>query len=352
MVNPFLANRKSTYIYLLVWAVIIGAHAKILYVFYHLDFVLALADGLTFNLLFAGLALGFWYSVRYLNIDKQSTFYLLLNHLGAAVVFLGIWLAAGFFILEIIGGGNQLYMTFLDNSAPWRFFNGVLYYSIIILIYYLYIYYNSFKEKLTKESALKALVKETELSLLKSQLNPHFIFNSLNSISSLTITDPGKAQEMVIKLSSFLRYALEQNANKLIPLGEELENCMLYLEIEKTRFGSKLLFEKEISEEGKIALVPNMILQPLLENAIKYGVCESTSPVTISLKCEKENANYFHICISNTFDSNNIVKKGQGIGIKNVKERLYLVFGKKDLIKISGSDNLFSVNLYIPITNH
>jgi two-component system, LytTR family, sensor kinase len=351
MMNPFLANRKSTYIYLLVWALIIGAHAKILFVFYGLDFTLALADGLTFNLLFAGLALGFWYSVRYLNIDKQSTFYLLLNHIGAAVIFLGIWLAAGFFILEIVGERNQAYITFLDNSAPWRFFNGVLYYSIIVLIYYLYIYYNSFKEKLTKESALRALVKETELSLLKSQLNPHFIFNSLNSISSLTITDPSRAQEMVVRLSSFLRYALEQNTNKLIPLAEELENCMLYLEIEKTRFGNKLLFEKQIPEEGKVVPVPNMILQPLLENAIKYGVCESTEPVTISIQCEKENPNYFRICISNTFDSGSTVKKGQGIGIRNVKERLYLVFGKKDLIKISDTHNLFTVNLYIPITD-
>jgi two-component sensor histidine kinase len=313
---------------------------------------MALADGLTFNLLFAGLALGIWYSVRYSNIEKLNIFYLLLNHCGAAIIFLSIWIGSGFFILTLLFEGNQEYLTFLANSTPWRFFNGILYYGMLILIYYLFIYYISFKEKLVKESALRALVKETELSLLKSQLNPHFIFNSLNSISSLTITDPSRAQEMLVKLSSFLRYALEQNTNKLIPFAEELENGMLYLEIEKTRFGNKLLFENKLTEESKKVKVPNMILQPLLENAIKYGVCESTEPITISLTCEKEGENYYKINISNSYDPQSVYKRGQGIGIRNVKERLHLVFGKKDLLQISNNNNLFSVNLYIPFTEN
>lgn len=347
MKNPLLNNSKNLYIYFFVWTVILSVHTGILYHFYHIKLLLALTDSLLFNILFADMAIGLWYSVKYFSMDDRDVLSAILRHLAAALVFLVLWLIAGFYLMTVLGGHNPNYLQFLNQSLPWRFSIGIFYYSVTVLIFYVYIYYVSFKEKLTREAELNTLIKETELSLLKSQLNPHFIFNSLNSISSLTISNPTMAQDMVIKLSSFLRSALDQSKSQMIEFTEELENSMLYLDIEKTRFGERMVFQMEISESCKNARLPNIILQPLLENAIKHGVYENLEPVLIRLIADIDN-DFLHITITNSFDSETLVRTGNGIGIKNVKERLNLMFGRNDLVKIIKSDVLFEVNLYIP----
>ena len=350
MKNPVLENLRSLNIYLFAWTLVTGVHISIISLYYQIGITAALADGIIFNFLFACMAISFWYFVRYMGIDKIKPVTLFLNHITGVTIFLLLWLASGFYILYMISEGNSVYRNFLHNSIPWRLVSGFLYYCVIILIYYLHIYYSSFKEKLLKESNLRALVKETELSLLKSQLNPHFIFNSLNSISALTISHPQKAQDMIIKLSTFLRYALEHNRNQLVSFHEELENSMLYLDIEKIRFGNRLIFEKEIQHDCQSALLPNMLLQPLLENTIKHGVQGSTEMINIKMTCALED-NFLHIVISNNFDPEGTLNKGKGIGTGNVQERLYLVYGKRDLVKFSAEENIFKAELFIPQQN-
>ena len=344
MKNPFL---KHIRIYLFVWLTIGVMHAAILHEFSHVRWYLAIADSFIYNALYAGVAIDFWYAVRFLNIEKQKPVVLIFAHIIAVKVFLMLWMIAGNYLMNLIDGGDTTYRQFTMTFFLARALSGLFYYFIIILVYYLFIYYSSFLEKLTREAHLRTLVKETELSLLRSQLNPHFIFNSLNSISSLTITNPSAAQDMLVKLSSYLRYALEDNKNRLIPFVQELENSLLYLEIEKVRFGDKLIFEKEISPEINHALVPNMILQPLLENAIKHGVYESQEPVVIHLECRLEHS-FLRIKISNNFEYSPVEKKGRGIGLRNVQERLQLIYGKKELLTTGIRGAVFETELLIP----
>jgi two-component system LytT family sensor kinase len=348
MKNPVLKNSKTLRLYLLIWLSIACAHTGLLYVYYHLPFILALADGLIYNILYAAMALQFWYPVRYLNIEKQKPLVVVIAHTISAKIFTLLWLITGNFLMTLLDSGSEAYNNFVSSSFMGRSISGLLYYFIIVLIYYLFIYYFSFREKLTREADLRTLVKETELSLLRSQLNPHFIFNSLNSVSSLTLSDPKKAQDMLVKLSSYLRYALEHNRSKLISFSEELENSLLYLEIEKVRFGEKLIFEKEINNDCHECLVPNMILQPLLENAIKHGVYESQEPVIIHISVKKEDA-FLRINISNNFDKEILSGKRKGIGLRNVQERLHLIYGKRDLLKTSIQGVIFEVEMNIPI---
>ena len=183
---------------------------------------------------------------------------------------------------------------------------------------------------------------------LKYQINPHFIFNSLNSISSLTITNPEKAQEMTINLSDFLRKILAANDVKKVSIEEELKNIELYLKIEKVRFENRLEFVIDISDSCKRVLIPNMILQPLIENSIKHGVYESLETINVNLKCERID-NYLNINISNNFDSTTSNKKGEGIGLQNINSRLKLIYKKSNLISIQKKDNIFTVKLLIPI---
>ena len=216
-----------------------------------------------------------------------------------------------------------------------------------MIFFYAVNYYQEFKEKLKNEGELKMLVKEAELHALKSQINPHFLFNSLNSISSLTMIDPARAQEMVINLSALMRYSLKHNQEEKVSFEEELNNNKLYLQIEKVRFGDKLNPIFEIDEKCLKAILPNMILQPLYENAIKYGVYETTEPVDVITHCSmKENT--LEVVISNTYDSGIRSKKGEGIGLRNIRDRLQIIYGNPLLMKVEDNKKEFTVTLAIP----
>src|SRR3989339_1995899 len=139
------------------------------------------------------------------------------------------------------------------------------------------------------------------------------------------------AQEMVINLSTFMRYSLMHNEKEMVPFSRELENIKLYLSIEKVRFGKKLNAEFEIDSHCFEAEIPNMILQPLFENAIKYGVYETTEQVTINTSCVCE-GNLLKITIVNDYDADTIKRKGEGIGLRNIRQRMQILYNQPDLI--------------------
>lgn len=220
-------------------------------------------------------------------------------------------------------------------------------YAIYLVFFYAVNYYQSLKEKIKKEIEYKALIREAELQALKSQINPHFLFNSLNSISSLTVSNPEKAQEMVINLSMFMRYSLMHNEKEMVSFSRELDNIKLYLSIEKVRFGRKLNAEFEIDAHCMEAEIPNMILQPLFENAIKYGVYETTDQVTIKTSCQCE-GNFLKITITNDYDASTIKRRGEGIGLRNIRRRMEVIYNNPDLMKITDHKTSFEVQLIIP----
>jgi LytS/YehU family sensor histidine kinase len=191
-------------------------------------------------------------------------------------------------------------------------------------------------------------VREGELKMLRSQINPHFLFNSLNSVSSLTVTDPLKAREMIVKLSDFMRYSLSSRNEQPVTMKTEMESLRLYLQIEKVRFGDRLVIEEDIEEECLAALMPGMLLQPLYENAVKHGVYESTEEVVIRTSVKKGN-DMVVISVSNNVDTDSVVtKKGAGIGLKNVSSRLELFFGDTGQLNINRTDDSFNVTVRFP----
>jgi LytS/YehU family sensor histidine kinase len=238
------------------------------------------------------------------------------------------------------------YLAYWDKTFPYRIGTGVFIYGLIILTYYLFVSLSNLSEKSAKEAKLESLVKETELKMLRSQINPHFLFNSLNSISSLTITDPEKARDMVVKLSEFMRYALSRKDEQPVSLQNELENLRLYLDIEKVRFGDKLMTEENIENDCLNFKIPVMLLQPLYENAVKHGVYESTESVRI-LTNAKIIDGYIEIIISNNYDPLPSLKRGTGTGLLNVSRRLEVFYGNKASIKTSRENGVYTVTIYI-----
>ena len=191
------------------------------------------------------------------------------------------------------------------------------------------------------------LSKEAELTQLRQQLQPHFLFNSLNSINALVVSQPKKAREMVLQLSEFLRGTIRKDHQQWMNLEEELNYLKMYLEIEKVRFGHRLSVDFELAEETKSMLLPQLLIQPLLENAIKHGLYGFTGAVKITLHARKE-SNYLLLKITNPFDPEGASPQGTGFGLSSIERRLFLLFGRKDLLETNVENHTFSVELKIP----
>lgn len=347
MSNPLIERIKHVYIYAIVWAVISLLQTILILFATDLKLYVAITDSLVFNILFAFLAVTIWYPIRYSNPEGKLSVGIVITYLIVGVVIITGWLFFGYLILKLILVENEKYFTFLNDSFIARLAMGILYYGVTLLIYHLFIYSKELEAKNLNETKLNLLVKESELNVLRSQLNPHFLFNSLNSISSLTISDPETARDMIIRLSEFLRYALRHSEREKTRFSDEINNIELYLQIEKIRFGEKLIFEKEIGKGCEQCLIPNMILQPLFENAVKHGVYESTEPITVRMSCMVTD-HKMEILIRNNFDSSQVSRKGAGIGLRNVRNRLMLIYGHDNLVQIHKSENEFEVKLQIP----
>lgn len=342
--HPFITNPRLAFYYGLFWVAAGTANVLLLTLGNDVKFADALVEVFAFLLSFAVIGAAIWYVIKFSTLENNSFWRILLAHVIAATVIISIWMYFGVVILKLF---QPVPSHWMDEKVINRIFGGYMLYTIYVIFFYAVNYYQGFKEKLRNEGKLKALVKEAELHALKSQINPHFLFNSLNSISSLTMTDPERAQEMVINLSQLMRYSLKHDQNEKVSFKQELENNQLYLKIEKVRFGTKLNPSFEIDKKCLAAEIPNMILQPLYENAIKYGVYEATEPVDIITGARMTNEG-LEIVIRNTYDPNVLSKKGEGIGLRNIRERLQIIFGNPHLLKIEDNKKEFKVTLAIP----
>ncbi|HNX78447.1 MAG TPA: histidine kinase [Prolixibacteraceae bacterium] len=347
MKHPLIYNTKYLMLYGIFWFLIAGASAAIQWNYYDMPLDVSLISPLTQYLLFAALALSIWYVVKYNPVEANSWWKLVFFHIIASSVLILIWVFISNVIINMITPNLNELMTM---SLPTRILSGYIMYVFYVFFFMSIVYYENFKEKVKKEGELKALIREAELHALKSQINPHFLFNSLNSISSLTMSDPAKAQEMVINLSSLMRYSLKHGQNETVSFGTELQNIKLYLSIEKVRFGRKLQPVFKVDEHCYQGVIPNMILQPIFENAIKYGVYEATEPVEILTEATCSN-DALEISVTNSYDPGVRSKKGEGIGLRNIRERLQIIYGNSALLKIKDNRKNFTITLTIPQKN-
>lgn len=333
------------------WIIISTIHFFAYWALYPIKFIEALADTFVHNGLFFILGLGLWYVVRFAASPDKRLYVSILNYFIAGVLMILSWVFTCWLILESIPWHSETYLQLLGENIHLRLFLGLVFTLVIVLVYYLIRYYQDLQDKILRHAQLEEMIRKTELDALKNQLNPHFLFNSLNSISSLTITQPEKASEMTIKLSEFLRYSLKQDALQTIAFKQEVEHTMLYLDIERIRFGDKLIFTSDIQELAYESMVPNLILQPLFENAVKHGVQQSGEIVNIHLVAQL-NRNDLHISVTNNFDPQWTSSKGKGIGLDNIRNRLKIIYNRGGLLQIKKEESIFSVSLVIPQTTN
>jgi len=347
MKHPLLQNRVRIIVWWLIWLFLAAGQSLLFYFAFGSFSNIGIIDSLLSLLIYSGIALSLWYPFSFFNSSNTSVPVLIGNLVASGVFSVTIWVLITKFIMQSVLPEGNNYQAYWDATFSYRIGTGVFIYSLIVLTYYLFISLTNLSEKNAKEARLESLVKETELKMLRSQINPHFLFNSLNSISSLTVTDPEKARTMVVKLSDFMRYALSRKDEQPVSLQSELENLRLYLEIEKVRFGDKLTTEEYIETNCLDFKLPVMLLQPLYENAVKHGVYESTETVKIITEA-KMIEGFLEIIIRNNYDTVPALRKGTGTGLLNVTRRLELFYGNKASMKTTKENNIYTVTLYIP----
>ena len=346
MDHPLTTNRTSGFIYWL-FPALAGVSQAVYNSWYHiLPVSVAITDGLLFGIVIGILGIAIWYVVRYNDPEKSNPGQMVASHVAASLVFTTLWFFSSAILVKLVVN-EQLYTDYLYTQVTSRILGGLLFYALAGSVYYIYVYTEHNRSKLQKEAEWQNQIREAQLSALKSQINPHFLFNSLNSIASLTLTNPEKAHGMVIALSDFMRYSLRKQRDDMVTLETEIMNITLYLQIEKIRFGDLLVYRFDLEEECRNHPVPNLILQPIFENAIKYGVYEASNPVEILLEARKK-IGYVEIKIVNEFDPESVPRKGEGVGLSNINDRLRIIYGNSNLLTAELGDNHFAVTLIIP----
>lgn len=227
------------------------------------------------------------------------------------------------------------------------FVAAMLLYLVSLLAHDVFIAFENIRSAERQQVASQLLARDAELQMLRSQINPHFLFNSLNSISALTSIDAAAARNMAIELGNFYRKTLAISARQQITFAEEVELCKYFLAIEKIRFGDKLQVDWAIDPATLTAQVPAMFMQPLLENAIKHGICNLRDGGVVQIKSVIENS-WLHIAISNPLDPESPSAIGTATGLKNFKARIHSLYQERARISWYKAHNNFYLDMIIP----
>lgn len=225
--------------------------------------------------------------------------------------------------------------------------NWMRYVLVWVIIYFMYkiLQRNNVIEQ--EKINLESIAKTTELELLKTQLNPHFLFNALNSIKALVTINPEQSRDAIVKLSELLRFTLQYGREKTIPFQQELIEVKKYLELEQLRFGERLKVEFDIEEETKSQTIPPAIVLTLAENAVKHGATQQTGICIIRINSFIEN-NYLVLQLNNT--GKYLPQQAAGIGLKHINKRLEEIYHNNAVFTIDNNNNEVIASIKIPLS--
>lgn len=343
MANTPLSQKRFLRMFIGSWLVWAAVHAFILYRM-GISMQDAWTDSVITNVLLCGGCILLSNNLQYYLPKKDRYWYIVTFSMVIAAV---VWLVVKY-TLQWITPADGFYYKVLQQSYPVRYCISFLLSAFMAVISVLWYTFDEREKQTQRENEMAKLAKEAELYNLRQQLQPHFLFNSLNSINALIGSKPEQARTMVQQLSSFLRSTLKKDEGQWVLLQEELEQLELYLGIEKVRFGNRLQTVIQTDDATLQMKLPALLLQPLVENAIKFGLYGTIGETVIELHATAADGQLI-IAILNPFDSDSTPnEKGTGFGLNSVKRRLYLLFGRHDLVTTTIQGNQFVVSVTIP----
>ncbi|HMD42831.1 MAG TPA: histidine kinase [Candidatus Acidoferrum sp.] len=310
----------------------------------------ALALSLPLSALAQAVAWSARYSCRSNPIGRTGFGQLFLTHTTAALILSFLWVGVARVLAKWLAGGLGWSGTYqqLTKFQMQLYALGFAYYLLAVAFHYALIAQEASQEAQQRALESSVRARDAELSALKAQINPHFLYNSLNSISALTTIDPARAREMCVLLADFLRMTLGLGEKPLIPLGEELDLLDRYCAIEKVRFGERLQVQKNIDDGTITCLLPPLLLQPLFENAVVHGISQLPDGGFVSLEAHRLE-NRVSLVVENSWDPELVsARKKNGVGLKNVQRRLEARYGKDAHMDVRTEEHLFRISISIP----
>ena len=279
----------------------------------------------------------------------------LLLHFPALLLFAGLHQAAH--LLVLWSSSARLRQQFPSLLDCYRAYFGLGFYIdlivalLIIIAVHALLYYRRFRASELEQASLKTQLAQARLRALKMQIHPHFLFNTLHSISSLVVEDPAKANSMIARLGDFLRLTLEESDQQLVTLKKETEFLRCYLEIEQVRFGDRLTVELDLDPAALSAQVPHLILQPVVENAVQHAIAPRASPGYIKIEARRSNSQ-LRIEVRDSGPGITKAEAGvdrQGVGLSNVRARLEQLYGRDHRFEITnGLEGGLTVIMEVP----
>ena len=347
--HPLFANRKWVALYLLGWlsgGVLLGLSLTLLRPRPELH---ALEFAVPLNLVFGFIVLSAWWVCRSNPLSGPRPVRVLTTQLLAALQVSAVWFVAAALwgvvmaraVREVVSRAEIL------QDAGTLFVLGVPLYLISAVVHYLVIGFEASHAAERRILQSDVAAREAELRALRAQLDPHFLFNSLNSINALVGSDPEGARRMCERLGDFMRRTLALGAKDEVPLAEELALVDRYLEIEQVRFGERLQVSREIDPASLTCMVPPLLLQPLVENAVKHGVARRVDGGCVRIAAHRANGRV-GIVVENPVDPDAPPKRGQGVGLDNVRRRLEAYRGRETRLEAWLEGERFRVEVTLP----
>ena len=343
--HPLLARGERLALYLALWMIVGALLASLLTGEGGLSMWAAATVAFPLVFAYAFVCLSAWYVARSTPLATAGLARLLFTAIASAVLSSAAW-------LMLARGWNALLGQWWGVRAPFQeialiiFGFGVLLYLLSIAVSYIAAVFEHAHAAERREFQAQVLSKEAELRSLRAQIDPHFLFNSLHSISALTTADPAGARRMTVLLGDFLRESLALGAAQRIPLSREIALVEKYLEIERVRLGDRLQVSIDTAAAGH-CLVPPLLLQPIVENAVTHGVAHMLAggPVTVTASCSHVQLT---IVVQNPADPERPRKTGTGLGLANVQARLAALYGTEASVHWGEQDGYWRVEARLP----
>ena len=326
--HPILARRGRLVPYLAATAPLAAVLTALLAGGDRMPFGEAAALAVPMTILSAFLSLSAFYPCRATPLEQGRWVRLFATQATAAILVSAVWVFLGAGLARALGEISA-FSDLPDLYAlqvPALFATGFLLYLLSAGLHYVLISFEAARARERKEAELELLAREAELHALKARIQPHFLYNSLNAVSALIGSDPDAARRMCIELAEFLRHSLAAGERPAISVGEELSLVRHYLDVERIRFGRRLAVEEDIEASGRSCLVPPLLLQPLVENAVVHGIATLVEGGTVRLEARRA-GNRLRIVVENPFDPESPARPRSGLGLKIVRDRLEALYG-------------------------
>jgi hypothetical protein len=347
--HPFLRDPRRIALYLFAWAIVGLLLAGLLSLFQGLEYTRAVVILLPPTILYGLVGLSAWWVCRSAPLERTPSLRLIYSFFSASLQGSAVWIGL---TTPWAAWMRNLGVTTFTRSEAFvalgvLFLIGIPLYGMSMAVHYLVLAFEGAREAERRVYESQVSTREAELRALRAQLNPHFLFNSLNSINALVGNDPEGARRMCESLGDFLRRTLALGARDTVTLLEELSLVDRYFEIERVRFGERLALERFIESGADRCLVPPLLLQPLVENAVKHGIAERLQGGTIKISAVVMD-DLLRLSVENDVDDDAPARPGEGVGLQNVRRRLDALSAREGRLDTWREDGKFRVTLTLP----